>query len=214
MTPNALTPFKTENQQQKRMHESRNAGEVEIRLGRRSDAAELAAFGRETFVDTFGAFSDPDDLTAHLATTYDERIQAAELADPDSRCLVAEAAGRIVGYSLLHRGAAPECVGETDAIEIRRFYVARTWHGSGVADRLMRASIVEAQRLGRAALWLGVWGENERAIRFYRRHGFEVAGEKVFLFGSDPQSDLVMVTSIEPGSTTEFARDDDATMHT
>jgi len=127
---------------------------------------------------------------------------------------VAEAAGRIVGYSFLHRGAAPECVADTDAIEICRFYVARTWHGGGVADRLMRASIVEAQRLGRGALWLGVWGENERAIRFYQRHGFHVSGEKVFLFGSDPQSDLVMVTSIDAGGSAEIARDGDATMHT
>lgn len=195
------------------MSESKSNDGVIIRPGRHSDAAELAAFGRESFIDTFGADSDPDDLAAHLASTYDEAIQAAELADPDSRFVVAEVTGRIVGYCLLHRGAAPECVVETDAIEIRRFYVARTWHGSGIADRVMRASIVEAQRLGRGALWLGVWGENERAIRFYRRHGFEVAGEKSFMFGSDPQSDLVMVTSIVPGDSTEIARDGDATMY-
>jgi ribosomal protein S18 acetylase RimI-like enzyme len=45
-------------------------------------------------------------------------------------------------------------------------------------------------------LWLGVWERNDRARAFYTKCGFVDAGEHIFLFGSDPQTDRVMVTAL------------------
>jgi diamine N-acetyltransferase len=37
-----------------------------------------------------------------------------------------------------------------------------------------------------------VWEFNERAIRFYEKHGFEKFGEHVFMLGNDPQIDWLL----------------------
>ena len=59
------------------------------------------------------------------------------------------------------------------------------------------ASVLDtATRHGARALWLGVWEQNPRAIRFYRRLGFREVGDHVFVLGTDPQRDLVMVRSL------------------
>jgi ribosomal protein S18 acetylase RimI-like enzyme len=50
-----------------------------------------------------------------------------------------------------------------------------------------------AGRAGAAAVWLGVWERNPRAIRFYERNGFAAVGDHIFQLGSDPQRDLIMV---------------------
>jgi len=54
----------------------------------------------------------------------------------------------------------------------------------------------EARHRGALTLWLGVWERNDRAQAFYRKCGFTHAGDHIFLFGTDPQTDLVMITPL------------------
>ena len=57
----------------------------------------------------------------------------------------------------------------------------------------MDASVGCARELGARCVWLGVNQENERAQRFYRKHGFEVTGTKTFQLGARTESDYVLV---------------------
>jgi ribosomal protein S18 acetylase RimI-like enzyme len=45
-------------------------------------------------------------------------------------------------------------------------------------------------------VWLGVWENNERAIAFYKRWGFERFNEHIFMLGNDAQTDWLMKKSI------------------
>ena len=65
-----------------------------------------------------------------------------------------------------------------------------------VGARLLAACLDAARAAGATDLWLGVWQENPRAIAFYRKHGFEIVGEKTFVVGSDPQTDWVMARPV------------------
>jgi len=56
-------------------------------------------------------------------------------------------------------------------------YVSPERRGSGDADRLMEAMADVARQAGHLQLELYVLSTNARAIRFYERHGFRVAGE-------------------------------------
>ena len=78
------------------------------------------------------------------------------------------------------------------SIELHRFYLDRAAHGSGLAQRLMQASLAAAARQGAAVVWLGVWERNPRAIRFYERIGFADVGSQTFVVGTDRQTDRVM----------------------
>ena len=53
--------------------------------------------------------------------------------------------------------------------------------------------------LGGGSVWLSVWKENRRAVRFYGKCGFRIAGSTVFQLGSDAQADHVMVLRLEDG---------------
>ena len=41
-------------------------------------------------------------------------------------------------------------------------------------------------------VWLGVWEENYRALRFYEKNGFTPFGKHKFWLGDDEQTDLLM----------------------
>ena len=68
--------------------------------------------------------------------------------------------------------------------------------GEVIAPPLMERLTAAARERGPETLWLGVWERNDRARAFYAKCGFATVGEHIFLFGTDPQTDLVMVAAL------------------
>ena len=79
----------------------------------------------------------------------------------------------------------------------KRFYVDKPWHGQGLARSLMDAAEKAARARGAREFWLGVWERNERAQAFYRKCGFRKVGTQIFVVGTDPQTDNVMLREFE-----------------
>jgi ribosomal protein S18 acetylase RimI-like enzyme len=164
-----------------------------FRLASAADAPVLSPFAKQIFLDTFGPDNDPADITAYVDTAFSTVVQAAEIAAPDTFTLLAETAGgALAGYAYVAFGTPPTTPVGPDAIEIKRFYVAREHHGRGVANALMREVLDRARALGARTIWLGVWERNARAIAFYQRHGFKQIGTHPFLLGGDLQRDWEM----------------------
>ena len=170
-----------------------------IRRAVSGDAAALADLGRRTFSDAFAAQNTPHDMALFLDAAYAPAIQARELADPALTCLVAERDGVLLAYALLRAGTRSEFLTDATAVELQRFYVDASCHGTGLAQALMTACIAAALALHAGALFLGVWERNGRAIRFYEGQGFQAVGRQSFVLGTDTQQDLVMTRALRPG---------------
>lgn len=164
-----------------------------IRVATAIDAAAVADLARRTFYDTFGPTNDAADMKLHLAQSYGVDQQTRELNDRDITTLLVEEEGRAIAYAMVRNDHVPECVTGPEPIELWRFYVDKDFHGRGIAQSLMDRVIAAALERGAKTLWLGVWERNPRARAFYAKCGFTDAGEHIFLFGTDPQTDLIMV---------------------
>jgi diamine N-acetyltransferase len=169
---------------------------LQVRRGRASDAAALAAFAERTFAETFAAANRPEDIAAYLPTAYGTSLQAIELVDPDIATLIIDAGDALAAYAQVRRGEGPACVQGPAPVELWRFYVDSPFHGQGLAHKLMDAAHSAAFELGGRTLWLGVWERNERAIAFYTKAGFRTVGSHDFWVGSDRQTDNIMVTDV------------------
>ena len=169
---------------------------MNIRRGVVEDAAVLADLARTTFHDAFAATNDPADMALHLQRAYGVSQQTAELEDPGITTLLAEKDGLAIAYAQIRHHHVPECVTTDAPLELWRFYVDRGWHGRGVAPALMDRVKSEARLRGARTLWLGVWEHNARARAFYAKCGFIDAGEHIFVFGTDRQTDLVMTMAL------------------
>lgn len=166
---------------------------ITVRAARDGDAAELAAVAAATFPLACPPSVDPADIKAAIATTLSCRCFAGYLADPHRVVLVAVDGNRIVGYAMLIRGRAPEL---STRVELSKMYVLESHHRSGAAAQLMQSGIAWAADSGAASVWLGVNRKNERAQRFYRKHGFEVTGTRRFRLGQSYEDDFVMTRPI------------------
>jgi ribosomal protein S18 acetylase RimI-like enzyme len=167
-----------------------------IRYARPSDAKRLAALAEETFRDTFGSVNAVEDMNLHCRTSYGEAIQLAEISNAGMATLVCEDGGNLTAFAQLRWFEAPSCVSAKSPGEIQRLYVAKSWHGKGVAHGLMATCIKEMENRESDVIWLGVWERNPRAIAFYKKFGFGEVGDHVFPLGTDPQRDIIMTRPV------------------
>ena len=105
-------------------------------------------------------------------------------------------ASELAGFAQLRWGNSPDCVIGARPGELQRLYVLESWHGQGIAQQLMQASIEAMQQRGSDCLWLGVWECNYRALAFYKKAGFVAVGEHVFHLGSSAQRDLLLTRAV------------------
>ena len=168
-----------------------------IRRATVDDAAALAEFGARTFFETFAKDNAAEDMRLHLASAWAPALQRAEILDAEIDTLLAcDAGGGLAGFAQLRAGHAPADVATVQPVELLRFYVDKPWQGQGVASQLMLAVETQARARGARELWLGVWERNERAQAFYRKHGFRKVGTQIFVVGTDPQTDHVMLREL------------------
>ena len=149
------------------------------------DAEALWALKRE-FELGLGTETGPDDkeakYEAKLTDEYRERyLDWVErcMADDDRCVTVAESdgdEGALVGYAFV----LPDSLSMIwDAAVLNELYVREEHRGTGVADDLMETaiSIVREQDLPLDRFVFDVDRENDRALAFYERYGFEHWGE-------------------------------------
>ena len=138
-----------------------------------------------------------ENMDVHCARTFGVEIQRLELSDPQQVIQLAEVEGELAGFIQLRLGCTTASVDAVRPAELHRIYVSREWQGRGVAQELMRAAIAVASRSGSDWLWLGVWEHNPKAIAFYKKYGFGLAGEHPFMLGRERQRDLIMTARTE-----------------
>lgn len=69
---------------------------------------------------------------------------------------------------------------ESNSLFINTFWVAPRHRGTGLAELLLELAVGAARVKKFTRLSLHVWAENERAVKFYRRHGFTEVKDFIF----------------------------------
>ncbi|RII88018.1 GNAT family N-acetyltransferase [Clavibacter michiganensis subsp. insidiosus] len=175
-----------------------------FRVASPGDAEEVAALAARTFALACPPTTTAEAIVEHIRTVLSPARFRAHLADPAHRVVLAEVAGRAVGYTMVV--AAPPADADVAGalrlrpeVELSKVYVEQGSHGAGVARPLMAETLRVARELagerGRdaeAGIWLGVNEHNARAIRFYERSGFRIVGTRSFRLSDAVETDHVM----------------------
>jgi ribosomal protein S18 acetylase RimI-like enzyme len=157
-----------------------------------SDADALSAAGGRLFVQAYGEYSEPGDLTAHVREHFGRDSVAAELQKPDVSYTIAYDAGAIAGFIKLRRGPVPDGMPVAEAIEVQQLYVDTDRQRRGVGGALMDRAVAAAREEGYPGLWLSVWQDADWALGFYEVFGFRKAGTAEFRLGRSRFMDYLM----------------------
>ncbi len=171
--------------------------DIILRAPRLDEAAAMAAFGRDIFIETFGHIYTPEDLATFIAETYTADILARFIADPAIGIRVAEVAGATgaarvwAGYVRVSPNTMPFAVDGRKTAELKQLYVFKAWHGQGIAEQLMDWAMAELKAQGFEDVLLSVFSENPRAQKFYQRHGFAKIANYFFMVGKQKDVEFV-----------------------
>jgi ribosomal protein S18 acetylase RimI-like enzyme len=171
---------------------------IDVAAAVEADLSELADVAGRTFPLACPPSVTPENIAAFIDEHLSEDRFRDYLADPERVVLAAREDGRMVGYVMLIRGVPDDedvqrAVPLRPAIELSKMYVLPDSHGAGVSAALMSPALHRAKQLDAKCVWLGVNQNNQRAQRFYTKHGFSINGTKTFRLGTGIENDYVMV---------------------
>lgn len=186
------------------------------------EASKACDFGRAEMIRTFAYLYNKDDFDAYLAEAYttakyEEWLKSREYVvygaflDPVKAGLLGDAVAtdkesdKMVAYVLAGPCDLPLPADElkidrtVPAGEIKRLYAHPSTFGSGIAEELMRNAMTwlrSGEGNQNRDVYLGVYSENPRAIKFYEKHNFKLCGEYNFRVGSQLDREFIMKNSV------------------
>ncbi len=169
---------------------------MKIRKINIDDLEALRNLSIKTFKETFEEVNTEEDMQKYLLENLSIEKLNSELENPNSEFYFAENNDEILGYLKLNFKDAQTEKLEENHFEIERIYVLKAFLGQKIGQILFDKAIEIGREKNLEYVWLGVWEENHRAIRFYGKNGFEIFGKHDFVLGEDVQTDLLMKMKI------------------
>ena len=156
------------------------------------DLSALAELGRDTFVETFGDLYKSEDLQAFLTEVYSEKAVEEELNNPDLHFQILTQGDELIGYAKIGPVHAPAENPAPGAMELWQLYVRQKYLGQGLGKKLMAWAEEQFAAHNATEIYISVFSENPRAIRFYENHGYRKVGEYGFPVGDQIDLEWIM----------------------
>lgn len=165
---------------------------MNIRKANVNDLKALQHIGRQTFSETFSSSNTEENLKQYLEEGFSNEKLTEELNNTYSAFYFAESDNQVIGYLKVNHAGSQTELQDSNALEIERIYVLADFHGKKVGQLLFEKAMEIAQVSKVNYVWLGVWEENHKALRFYEKNGFVAFDKHVFVLGDDEQTDIMM----------------------
>jgi ribosomal protein S18 acetylase RimI-like enzyme len=104
----------------------------------------------------------------------------AELLAPGSLYYIIYTNDKPAGFSKIILDSSRPEIPEQHITKLERIYLTKEHYGNGLGQELFMFVKNVSISKGQKGMWLYVWFENDRAIRFYERQGFKIIGKYDF----------------------------------
>lgn len=174
---------------------------IEIVVAKPDDANAIARLGRITFGETFGhLFRDRSDLQDYYDKTFGLEKITGSLSKEENLFWLALLDSLPVGYAKLKLDVKSDFVEGNRVGQLQKIYVLKDFLGYGIGLKLQDTLLTKAAELECDMVWLSVLRENNRAIRFYQKNGFNIVGQHEYSIGKEDFNFEVMSKSLKSNS--------------
>lgn len=146
----------------------------------KEDAENLRVLAITTFRESHGHSASAEDIDVYIDAKFSAEHVAKELADASNVFHFVYVNEELAGYSKIIYNTAYENLTPPNSTKLERLYVLEKFHDQKIGKQLMEFNLHLAQQNEQAAIWLYVWTENHRAVRFYNNFGFQPIAETLF----------------------------------
>lgn len=153
---------------------------------------QLQKVAKNTFIQAFAKDNTEENLNSYLASAFNVESLIIEISDPNSNYYFIEIEEEIAGYFKINIGESQTEIKADNGLELERIYILEEYQGKKIGEKVLEEIKKIARLKIKQYIWLGVWEQNLKAIKFYRRMGFKKFDTHIYPIGNDPQIDWMM----------------------
>jgi ribosomal protein S18 acetylase RimI-like enzyme len=170
---------------------------IVIEEARLHDALEISRVAEETFALACPNESDMDEIKEYCEKNLNSSYFQELICNQNYYIICAFVNNELAGFVVLEFGSiCADIQALTKPAQLQKFYVRMKFHGTKVAENLMKEAKNICSKKKYTDIWLSVFSDNERAIGFYSKFDFFAVGTTKFAMGNETHLDKLMVARL------------------
>lgn len=147
-----------------------------ITKAKTEDFQLLADIGRISFIESHGNSASEEEINMYVRSKYNYDVLKQELNDPKCIYYIIYHDKKPAGYSKIILNATHSNIQEKNVTKLERLYLLKEFYSLKLGFELFTFNIQLSKQNNQTGMWLFVWKENQRAVSFYKKTGFEIIG--------------------------------------
>jgi GNAT superfamily N-acetyltransferase len=145
------------------------------------DAALLSEMGGVSLIESHGHSAAPETMQAYVDRSFSVAACRTELEESRNIFTAVYYNGELAGYTKIICNVSHPAIQLEPVTKMERLYLLKAFYGLQLGLGLLQEALAFSKTAGDRGMWLNVWKENHRALRFYEKHGFVTVGESEFV---------------------------------
>ncbi|QDO94509.1 GNAT family N-acetyltransferase [Formosa sediminum] len=149
---------------------------VEIIKANATHADLIVEIGTQAFTESHGHSASKTDIESYISKTYHKETIQKEFNNTDVYYHLVYCDGVIAGFSKIVLNTTNKNIEDSVITKLDRIYLLEAFHGKQLGSKLFHFNIELSKKNNQNGIWLAVWTENKKALHFYKKMKFEIAG--------------------------------------
>ena len=144
------------------------------------DSKLLADIGKVSLLESHGRSAPASDMNIYANKIFNFSAIENELREPKNIYHLLYFMRRPAGFSKILFDCPHANIELKNIAKLERLYLLNEFHGLGLGYGLFEFNLELSKKNNQAGMWLFVWKENQKAVRFYEKAGFKIIGSHDF----------------------------------
>ncbi len=158
---------------------------IEIQKASPNDAALISTIAKITFIESHGHSASEKNICSYIDAHYSVEAINKELADEKNNYHLIYFNQKLAGFSNIIYNSSNPKIDEKALTKLDRIYILKEFYGLQLGAALFEFNLRLSVEAGQKGMWLYVWTENQRAVGFYKKAGFEIIANTSFKISED-----------------------------
>jgi len=149
---------------------------MNIRIATIADSNEIYEIGKKSFIASHNKSGSEKDINAFVKMYYTPLSITQELKKPTNNYFLISQNSALFGFSNIELNCKNSNIPSQNSSKLDRIYFLEEAFGKGFGKILLKFNIDFSIKNEQEGIWLYTWTGNHRAIKFYKKNGFEIIG--------------------------------------
>ena len=136
----------------------------------------IAKLAQQTFSESHGHSASKEDINNFILRTYNTEAIRKEFENKEIDYHLIYYNETIAGFSKIELQCPNINISDKNITKLDRIYLLEAFQGKQLGVKLLDFNIALSKKQHQNGIWLVVWTENKKAVNFYSKMGFAIAG--------------------------------------